>query len=135
MQDRFYIAGQLRQIGRLLSVRGENPFKIRAYERAARALENVISDFDAQIRERRLTEIDGIGKALAALIEEIYHTGESALLQQLGHELPTGAVELNEVPGLTLNKIVALHESLGIKSVDDLKSACEKGLVRAVKGF
>ena len=135
MQDRFYIAGQLRQIGRLLNVRGENPFKVRAYERAARALENVIGDFDAHIRERRLTEIDGIGKALAAVIEEIYHTGESALLRQLNDQLPTGAVDLNEVPGLTLNKIVVLHESLGIKSVDDLKTACEKGLVRAVKGF
>jgi DNA polymerase (family 10) len=135
MQDRFYIAGQLRQIARLLSVRGENPFKIRAYERAARALEKVTSDFDARIRERRLIDIDGIGKALAAVIEEIYHTGESALLQQLGDELPPGAVDLNDVPGLTLKKIVALHESLGIKSVDELKAACEKGLVRAVKGF
>jgi DNA polymerase (family X) len=135
MQDRFYIAGQLRQIGRLLSVMGENPFKIRAYERAARALENVACDLDAQIKQGRLTEIDGIGKALAAVVEEIYHSGESALLQQLSDQLPTGAVDLNEVPGLTLKKIVALHESLGIKSVDDLKTACEKGLVRAVKGF
>ena len=135
MQDRFYIAGQLRQIGRLLSVMGENPFKIRAYERAARALENAAGDFDARIKERRLTELDGIGKALAAVVEEIYHTGESALLQQLSDQLPSGAVELNEVPGLTLNKIVALYESLGIKNVDDLKTACEKGLVRAVKGF
>ena len=135
MQDRFYIAGQLKQIARLLSVMGENPFKIRAYERAARALENAGGDFDVRVKERRLTEIDGIGKALAAVVEEIYHTGESALLQQLSDQLPTGAVDLNEVPGLTLKKIVALHESLGIKSVDDLKAACEKGLVRAVKGF
>ncbi|HUD00055.1 MAG TPA: DNA polymerase/3'-5' exonuclease PolX [Candidatus Polarisedimenticolaceae bacterium] len=135
MQDRFYIAGQLRQMGRLLSVMGENPFKIRAYERAARALENVADDFDARIKERRLTEIDGIGKALAAVVEEIYHTGESVLLQQLSDQLPPGAVDLNEVPGLTLKKIVALHERLGIKSVDDLKTACEKELVRAVKGF
>jgi DNA polymerase (family X) len=135
MQDRFYIAGQLRQIGRLLSVMGENPFKIRAYERAARALENAVGDFDARVKGERLTEIDGIGKALAAVVEEIYHTGESALLQQLSAQLPTGAVDLNQVPGLTLKKIVALHESLGIKSVDDLKTACEKGLVRAVKGF
>jgi DNA polymerase (family X) len=135
MQDRFYIAGQLRQIGRLLSVMGENPFKIRAYGRAARALENVAGDFDARIKEGRLTEIDGIGKALAAVVEEIYHTGETALLQQLSDQLPPGAVDLNEVPGLTLKKIVALHETLGIKSVDDLKTACEKGLVRAVKGF
>jgi DNA polymerase (family 10) len=135
MQDRFYIAGQLRQIGRLLSVIGENPFKVRAYERAARALENAAGDFDARVKAGRLTEIDGIGKALAAVIEEIYHTGDSALLQQLSEQLPTGAVDLNQVPGLTLKKIVALHESLGIKSVDDLKTACEKELVRAVKGF
>ncbi|HEX6435798.1 MAG TPA: DNA polymerase/3'-5' exonuclease PolX [Candidatus Binatia bacterium] len=135
MQDRFYIAGQLRQIGRLFSVMGENPFKIRAYERAARALENITGDFDARIKERRLTEIEGIGKALAAVIEEIYHSGESSLLQQLTDELPPGAAELNQVPGLTLKKIIALHETLGIKSVDDLKTACEKGLVRAVKGF
>ena len=53
MQDRFYIAGQLRQIGRLFSVMGENPFKIRAYERAARALENITGDFDARIKERK----------------------------------------------------------------------------------
>lgn len=135
MQDRFYIAGQLRQIGRLLGVMGENPFKIRAYERAARALESAAGDFDARVKGGRLTEIDGIGKALAAVVEEIYHSGESALLQQLSEQLPTGAVDLNQVPGLTLKKIVALHESLAIKSVDDLKTACEKGLVRAVKGF
>src|SRR5688572_18376995 len=135
MQDRFYIASQLRQIARLLSVRGENPFKIRAYERAARALENLTGDFDARIKQGRLIEIEGIGKALAAVVEQIYHTGESALLQQLSDELPPGAVDLNGVPGLTLKKIVALHESLGIKSIDDLKTACEKGLLRAVKGF
>jgi DNA polymerase (family 10) len=130
MQDRFYIAGQLRQIGRLLSVTGENPFKIRAYERAARALENITGDFDALLKERRLTEIVGIGKALAAAIEEIYHSGGSALLQQLTDELPPGAAELNGVPGLNLKKIVALHEILAIKSVDDLKTACEKGSSR-----
>ena len=135
MQDRFYIAGQLRQIGRLLNVIGENPFKVRAYERAARALENLPGDFDTRVKERRLIEIDGIGKALAAVVEEIYHTGESALLQQLSAQLPPGAADLNEVPGLTLKKIVALHEQLGIESVDDLKTACEKGLVRGVKGF
>ena len=135
MQDRFYIAGQLRQIGRLLNVLGENPFKVRAYERAARALENVPGDFDSRVKERRLIEIDGIGKALATVVEEIYHTGESALLQQLNDQLPPGAADLNEVPGLTLKKIVALHEHLGIESVGDLKTACEKGLVRGVKGF
>jgi DNA polymerase (family X) len=135
MPDRFYIAGQLREIGRLLNVMGDNPFKIRAYERAARALENVSDDFDLRVKQRRLTEIDGIGKTLATVVEEIYRTGDSAMLQRLRDQLPTGAVALNQVPGLTLKKIVALHENLQIESLEDLKAACENGLVRGVKGF
>ena len=135
MQDRFYIAGQLRDIARLLKVAGENLFKVRAYERAARAMENLPDDLDARVKNRRLTEIDGVGNALAAVIEEIYRTGESATLQHLRDQMPPAVVELNAIPGLTLKKIRALHEALNIQSVDDLKLACEKGLVRGVKGF
>jgi DNA polymerase (family X) len=135
MQDRFYIAGQLRDIARLLKVAGENLFKVRAYERAARAMENLPDDLDARVKNRRLTEIDGVGNALAAVIEEIYRTGESATLQHLRDQMPPAVVELNAIPGLSLKKIRALHEALNIQSVDDLKLACEKGLVRGVKGF
>ena len=76
-----------------------------------------------------------MGNALSAIIEEIYRTGECWLLQQLRQELPAGAVELSEVPGLSLKKIVGLNEALHIETVDDLKSACEQGLVSKVKGF
>ena len=135
MHDRFYIAGQLRDIARLLKVAGENSFKVRAYERAARAMENLPDDLDARVKNRRLTEIDGVGNALAAVIEEIYRTGESVILQHLRDQMPPAVVELNAIPGLSLKKIRALHEALNIQSVDDLKLACEKGLVRGVKGF
>jgi DNA polymerase (family X) len=135
MQDRFYIAGTLRQIAQLLQIVGENPYKTRAYERGARALENLEADFDALVKSRRLTEIDGVGNALAAVIDEIYYSGESAILRQLRDELPPGAVELSAVPGLSLKKIAALHDALRIENLADLKTACEKGLVRNVKGF
>ena len=135
MQDRFRVAAALREIGRLLEVKGENPFKTRAYERGARTLESFAGDFDALIKNRRLTDLAGVGKALAALIEEIYRDGDSVLLQQLRDELPAGAVELSEIPGLSLKKIIALRDTLGIESVADLKTACEKGLVKGVKGF
>jgi DNA polymerase (family 10) len=135
MQDRFHVAAALREIGRLLEVKGENPFKARAYERGARALESFGGDFDALVKNRRLTDLAGVGKALAAVIEEIYQNGESAMLRQLRDELPAGAVELSQIPGLSLKKIVALHDALGIESVADLKTACEKGLVKEVKGF
>lgn len=135
MQDRFHVAAALREIGRLLEIKGENPFKTRAYERGARALENFAGDFDALVKNRRLTEIVGVGKALAALIDEIYQSGESAMLRQLRDEMPPGAIELSAIPGLSLKKITALHDALGIESVADLKTACEKGLVQNVKGF
>ena len=135
MQDRFYVANQLRAIGQLLTLQGDNPFKAQAYDRGARALENLADDFDRLVRSHQLTTISGIGSALAAVIEEIYQTGESYLLQQLREQLPPGAVELSRVPGLSLKKIALLHDQLAIESVDTLKTACQKGLVQKVKGF
>ncbi|MGH7845658.1 MAG: DNA polymerase/3'-5' exonuclease PolX [Candidatus Binatia bacterium] len=135
MQDRFYIAAALREIGRLLELKGENLFKARAYERAARSLEEIQGDPDALVRKRRLTEIPGIGSALAAVIEEIYRTGQSRMLEKLRQELPPGAIELNAVPGLSLKKIIALHDALKVATVADVKAACEQGLVGKVKGF
>ena len=135
MKDRFDIAAALREIAGLLRIKGENPFKTQAYERGASALENLEGDLDALVKAGRLTEITGIGSALAAIIEEIYHSGECWMLQQLRQELPPGAVELSQVPGLSLKKIIALHDALHIESVAELKSACQEGLVGKVKGF
>jgi len=135
MKDRFKIAADLRAIARLLTIKGENPFKAQAYERGASALENLQGDLDSLVKARRLREIPGVGTALAAIIEEIYRSGECWLLEQLQQELPSGAVELSELPGLTLNKIIALHDALRVESIADLKSACQEGLVSKVKGF
>ncbi|HEX7231952.1 MAG TPA: hypothetical protein VF452_16250 [Candidatus Binatia bacterium] len=119
MKDRFEIAAELRVIARLLTIKGENPFKVQAYERAARALETFQGDFDKLVKAGRLKEIAGVGNALSAIIEEIYRTGECWLLEQLRQELPAGAVELSEVPGLSLKKIIALSEALHIETVAD----------------
>ena len=135
MKDRFEIAAELRVIARLLTIKGENPFKVQAYERGACALETFQGDFDKLVKAGRLKEIAAVGNALSAIIEEIYRTGECWLLEQLRQELPAGAVELSEVPGLSLKKIIALSEALHIETVTDLKSACEQGLVSKVKGF
>ena len=135
MQDRFYIAASLREIGRLLALKGENPFKAQAYERGARALENLQGDLDALVKTRRLTDVRGIGSALASVIEEIHTTGECWALGQLRDELPPGAIELSGVPGLNLKKIIALHDALRVESIADLKTACAEGLVRKIKGF
>lgn len=135
MRNRFEIAADLRTIANCLRIKGENPFKAQAYERGAAALESFDGDLDSLIKDRRLKEIGGIGSALEAIIEEIYSTGECWLLQQLRDELPPGALELSGVPGLSLKKIIALHDALHIASIADLKAACEEGQVSKVKGF
>ncbi|MGN6719685.1 MAG: DNA polymerase/3'-5' exonuclease PolX [Candidatus Binatia bacterium] len=135
MKDRFEIAAELRVIARLLTIKGENQFKVQAYERGARTLETFQGDFDKLVKAGRLKEIAGVGNALSAIIEETYRTGESWVLGQLRQELPAGTVELSEVPGLSLKKIIALNEALHIETVTDLKSACEQGLVSKIKGF
>jgi DNA polymerase (family 10) len=135
MQDKFFIATALREIGRLLHLKGENPFKSRAYEHAAQALQAFEGDLDALVTNRRLTEIHGVGSGIAAVIEELCRSGLTPALDELRAGLPAGAAELSTVPGLTLKKIIALHDALRIETIPDLKTACEKGLVRNVKGF
>ena len=135
MRERFSIAADLREIARRLEIKGESPFKTQAYERGARALENHGGEFEALVKTGRLQEIPGIGNTLAALIEEIYHSGECWMLQQLRDGMPPGVIELSAVPGLSLKKISALHDALGIESIADLKTACQEGLVSKIKGF
>src|SRR4030095_11608338 len=122
MKDRFDIAADLRTIARLLEIKGENRFKTLAFIRGAAALESLQGDFDALIKHRRLKEIPGIGNALSLIIEEIYSTGECWMLQQLREEVPPGTIELSVIPGLSLKKIIALHDALRIESVADLKA-------------
>jgi DNA polymerase (family 10) len=135
MKDRFEIAADLREIARLLAIMGENQFKTQAYQRGATALETLENDFDALIKAGRLKELAGIGNALAATIEEIYRTGECRRLEQMRRQLPPGVMELSEIPGLSLKKIIALHETLRVENIADLKGACQEGLVGKVKGF
>src|SRR5215510_10259977 len=117
MRERFDIAADLRKIARLLEIKGENPFKTQAYERGASAIENYQGDFDVLVKTGRLKEIPGIGNALAALIEEIYSTGECWMLQQVLEGMPPGAMELSTVFLLNLKKTNTLTDALGIERV------------------
>lgn len=133
--DRLAIAHALREMGLLLELQGENPFKARAYERGARALEALGADLAPIVAENRLTELPGIGSALAATIRELHLTERSEQLDRLRAALPPGVLELSQVPGLSVPRITALHQALGIASVEELREALEAGRVRSVPGF
>ncbi|MFO0577432.1 MAG: DNA polymerase/3'-5' exonuclease PolX [Polyangia bacterium] len=135
MDDKFAVARTLREIGLLLELKGENRFRARAYETGARALEELREEIPTLLAEHRLTALPGIGPALASVISELATTGRCSQLDRLRQEVPRGALELAELPGLNLKKIQQLAAGLGIDSVASLKTACDTGRLTEVKGF
>lgn len=129
------IAEALEQIGTLLELKNENPFKIRAYANAARAIETFGGNLESLEDEEALGKIPGIGKAIAAKISELASTGSLKYLEELRAEFPAGIFELFSLPGLGAKKIKALHEKLKISSVAQLLKACESGKVAELPGF
>lgn len=115
-----------------LELKGENPFKISAYRKAAQALEtddrslNEITDF---------TAINGIGKGTAGVIDEYIQAEKSETLETLQKEVPEGLVPLLDLPGLGGKKIAKLYKELEVIDADTLKAACESGAVANLKGF
>src|SRR5512137_308828 len=135
MADKIAVARALRELGMLLEVKGENPFKVRAYENGARALEDLPGSLDEVIAAGTLTDLPGIGEALARKIEELFRTGRLELLDRVRAELPAGVGEMLRIPDLGPKKVAALLAALGIGSVTELEAACRDGRVREVKGF
>jgi len=132
--NKFEIAAALQEIAGLLRLKTGDQFRSRAYARAAKEVGET-GDFAKLVEQKRLTGIPGVGQSLAAVIEELYFTGKSSLLERLGAELPPGVLALSRIPGLSLTKIKKLNEALGISSVEELKAAIDAGKVREVPGF
>ena len=133
--ERLAVALALREMAALLAVRGGEPFRARAYERAAGALERHAEDLSQLVDQDRLTELPGIGRGIAAVIAELHRTGRSPSLERLRHELPAGALELSRVPGLRLDKIVAIQAALGVRTLPELEAAAEAGRLRSIRGI
>lgn len=129
------VAQVLTEVAVLLDLKGENPFKSRAYVNAARALEGMGEPFEKVVAENRLAEVNGIGESIAKKISELITTGKLQYYEELKAATPPGLLEMLQIPGLGPKKIKALNEQLGIKTVAELEAACREGKVAALKGF
>jgi DNA polymerase (family 10) len=129
------IVDVLEDIAVLLELKGENPFKIRAYATGARVLETMEEDLSEVIAEERLATIKGIGSALVDKIETLHATGELEYYTELRASVAPGLIEMLDIPGLGGKKVKKLHDALGVESIDALKAACQAGEVSALKGF
>lgn len=129
------IVDVLEKIAVLLELKGENPFKIRAYTACARALETQEVELDELIEDKKLDSVKGIGSALAEKIKTLYTTGELDYYTNLRASIAPGLIEMLEIPGLGGKKIKKIHDALGVESIQALKAACESGKIAALKGF
>src|SRR6184192_1076027 len=129
------IAGVLEKIATLLELKDENPFKVRAYTNAARAIETFGGNVPNFQDEDAVAKVPGIGKSIALKIKELAATGSLKYLEELSAGFPTGIMELFSLSGLGAKKIKALYDQLGISSIEQLQKACEDGRVAELPGF
>jgi DNA polymerase (family 10) len=130
------IARVFEDIADLLEISEANPFRVRAYRNAARTVGDVRLDLAGAIESgKELPKLPGIGEDLDAKIHEIVATGTCALLEKLKKQLPPAITELLKIPGLGPKRVKALHESLGIDTLQQLLEAARKGKIRDIAGF
>jgi DNA polymerase (family 10) len=118
-----------------LDIKGENPFRVRAYEKAAMVIESLTEPVEKIYREGRLTEIPGIGKSIAEKIAELIETGRLSYLEELEASIPAGVVELLKIPEVGPKTAWLVYEKLGIKSIEEMEKAAREGKLRQLPGL
>ncbi|MCP4847791.1 MAG: DNA polymerase/3'-5' exonuclease PolX [Verrucomicrobiaceae bacterium] len=135
MTTRETISLTLENIALLLELKGENPFKVRAYRTGSEIVSTYAGDIVQKARDNDLSDTKGIGKALAEKLNELATTGKLAYYDKLRGEFPETIFDLFELTGLGPKKIKALYDKLDITSIDGLKQACQSGDVTKLPGF
>ncbi|HUE73087.1 MAG TPA: DNA polymerase/3'-5' exonuclease PolX [Pirellulaceae bacterium] len=131
------IADAFDQIADLLDFQGANPFRVRAYRNSARTIRDYHEPLENLVVEgsKKLTQIEGIGDDLAQKIVTLVGTGELPMLMELKSQIPESVLALLRIPGLGPKKAKALYDQLAIKTLADLKAACDAHQVQKLKGF
>ena len=133
--DKGDISDVLGEIATLLELKGENPFKIRAYQTGQRALDTLEEDLGTLIEENRLGDIKGFGKALTEKIATLYRDEALPFYDDLKASVEPGLIEMLDIPGMGAKKIKKLHDELGVDSIEALTKVCESGEVAKLSGF
>jgi DNA polymerase (family X) len=125
----------LEDIALLLEFQGENPFKVRAYHNAAHTLLNMEEDLEKVIKDGTLTDYPGIGEHIAEKITILFKKGNLPYYNKLKKSVPEAVLKMTQVPGLGAKKIKTIYDKLKIKSIAELKKACQEGKIAKLRGF
>jgi len=130
------IAEIFEQTADLLEIKGDNPFRIRAYRNAALTIQNLSQDVNELIKQGKdLSELPGIGEDLANKVAGIVKTGKFPVLEKLTKKYPLELCELMKITGLGAKRVKVLYEELNIKNLTDLEKAARKGEIRSLPSF
>ena len=133
--DKKELADVLEEIGVLLELKGENPFKCRAYSNAAKVIEHTEEDINELVELGKLSSIRGIGSGLSEKITELVKTNRLKYYDNLKESIPPGHLEMLKIPGLGPKRIKAVHDKLEIKSIGELEYACKENRLIDLDGF
>lgn len=129
------VAWMMSETADLLELKGETIFKIRAYQKAAKAIANLATDLSELAVDHKLENVPGIGKAIAGKIEELFSTGRIKYLDDLKAEVPSGLLEIVTVPGVGAKMAQELYAKLGISTIDELEAAARNRKIRELPGL
>ncbi len=119
----------------MLELTGETPFRVIAYRRAATTVEELGDELGPRVEAGTLTELEGIGAGLAAIITTFYRGGRVDVYEDLKSKVPAGLLQMLSVPGLGVTRVRRLSSELGITTVEELEAACRDGRVAKLSGF
>lgn len=122
------------EIADLLEIKGENPFKVRAYRNAADIV-GTLSEPATSLSEEDLLALPGIGKEIAAKLAELFETGSLRYHGALLAKLPASVLDLLQLPGLGPKTVALLYDRLGVATVEQLETAATEGRLRALRGM
>jgi DNA polymerase (family 10) len=135
MPDKKAVSQGLEQIASFLELKGENPFRVRAFRTAAKAVSAVPGELPEALADGTLAATKGIGPATLQIVQDLVTTGRSTVLEELREQVPQGLVEMLQIAGLGVTKIRQLHEALGIDSLQELEAAARDGRLARLPRF
>ncbi len=129
------ICNILREIGELLELTGENPFKYRTYFNAVDTIMTLDVPVQTLVKNGTLASLPGFGKALTTKVTELVETGRLEYYERLKQSVPAGLCNIAALPGMDRRKAGLIYLKLGVSSIEDLSQACLDGRVTTVRGF
>ena len=133
--DKKRVAEILDEMGTILEIKGDNPFRTRAFHGAAETIASLTEDLSTLVASDSLTDLPGIGKKIAEIVADLVRHGDSKDYATLRQSLPQGLLEMTRIPGVGPKRVRILYEKLGVTTVGELKQAGETHRVAELKGF